>query len=52
MHGKRNTSLLWPNSAREGSLCGGPVTSDYEPVDDFHAIEFVLQVDDGSGSGK
>lgn len=47
LHGKRNTSLLWPNQGRPESVCGGPVTADYEPSSDFHTISLVLS--DGGG---
>lgn len=47
LHGKRNTSLLWPNLGRPDSVCGGPVTADYRPSTDFHSIRLVL----GGGTG-
>ncbi len=42
LHGKRNTSLLWPNVGRPESVCGGPVTADYQPSTDFHTFRLVL----------
>eukprot|EP01046_Picozoa_sp_COSAG06_P013205 COSAG06_NODE_795_length_12228_cov_51.650507_5_plen_396_part_00 len=55
LHGKRNTSLLWPNTGRPESVCGGPVTADYEPAadsgGDFHTISIVLSLDSSSSGG-
>lgn len=45
LYGKRNTSLLWPNTGRLDSVCGGPVTADYVQSADFHPIRLVFSGD-------